>query len=479
MMRYFFIFILFLSSCASLTKQGEDALIEGEYDKALTLFERALNENKNDASAKEGLSKARAAWLQKKLIDVRLFRLSNNIGESESLLLQIINHENEWHIFPTGAAYATQGEEIEIFAIRIQNKIRNYLEKKNPIAAQLEYNRHSFILEKALQQNTAKLKNNIYDVGVRFCKDLENSLTQDDYYTNIWLSQTCKIWNISLKKIKTRNSVSFFKDVKVQTKINGFSNSLDQVLFESIVKAFNTSLWHDPDSNVTLNLDVRGNFSSKQNEMPVKRVKEYQVQIPYEEAVKRVKARKQPQTPGILDIITLLAGSNERVVDNNDGTETVYTTKYRIETRYHNYNAVEMKSFKSLDGSIVVKINDHTFATKIGSEFIFSSDRHAENFPDIGLTPNDPKFISDEDWLKTMSPQWTQKLSNELQQHWVDKFCLKISEDKSNLSEREKYFRCAYQISEVAPENLAQYYLKNWEISFNDWYRLVKEAQKI
>ncbi|WP_413944684.1 hypothetical protein [Bdellovibrio sp. HCB-162] len=71
---------LTMISCASLTKQGQEALEEGKYEKALSLFEQAYKNNSNDPDAREGLRKARQMWLERKLIDVRLLRLGRSLS---------------------------------------------------------------------------------------------------------------------------------------------------------------------------------------------------------------------------------------------------------------------------------------------------------------------------------------------------------------------------------------------------------------
>lgn len=466
-----------LISCASLTQRGQDALNEGQYEKALSLFERAYQQNSNDPDAREGRRQAQQMWLDRKLIEVRLLRLGSNFGDSEALLLKIIHNENDWQVFPSGAAFATQAEEVQLFAQRVRKRIDEYLQASNPLAAQYEFNRNSFILEKALSQNIATIKNDIYVRGNLFCKNMQKSLKGDEYYTGQWLQKTCMVWKVPVKLPNLKNSVVLFRDVKVKTAVQGMNSDLTQILNENVAKAFMQSKWHDPSGKVSLDLSVDGKFSSEQFETNVQRAKTYYVQIPYKETSKRIK--KTGNDSNALSLIGLLLGgisSQEQVYDNGDGTETVVTTKYRSEERVHNYSAVEMKALKTMQGKLQAGLDRQSFVMDLNERYSFLEDRHSENFADVGLKPTNPVFITDAQWVQTMSQSLIGDLSNKLQKSWIERFCLP-EPAKEPLSEREDAYRCGFQVSAAAPEKLRQFYLKTWQIKYEDWQELVRSSQ--
>ena len=467
--------MLFLSTaCTSLTEQGREALNKGEYDKALSLYQRAAR-SEDSPEAIQGLKKAQQAWIGQKLIDVRLFRLGNNIGASEELLLKLINNENEWQVFPTGAAFNTQSEEIQLFSQRIHKKINQELESSNPMLAQLLFKKNTVILEKALSDNLSNLENKIYDSGKKFCFTQEKSLKSDEYFSFLWLKQTCGIWKISLNEKIFQSSVRFFSDIKINSKVSGSTSSVSDLIQKSIEAAFIESKWFDPQGKAVLKLNVSGKLTSDQSEKAVDRVKDYTVKIPYEEVFTRIKKTNKDDLSSFIDLVSAISGNpvDERITDNGNGTETVRRTKYRNEERSHHYKAVEMQAYKKFDGSLTAFLGNQEFSTELGGEHIFKEDRHNENFPDIGLIPNSPAFISDEQWIKSISPSWIQELTTELQSHWVNAFCGDF-EKKNKLSQREQAHRCAFQITYSPPESLVQFYLKNWQISFADWKMLTE-----
>jgi len=474
--KYFFLIALSLItvSCATLTERGEEALAKGEYEKALSLFERAYQYDSDDPDAREGLRRAQQMWLERKLIDVRLLRLGSNFGDSEALLLRIIRNENNWQVFPSGAAFSTQNEEVKLFADRVVRRIDEYLKNSNPLAAQFEFNRNNFILEKALDQNTATIKNDIYVRGKSFCQAAQKSLKTEEYYTGQWFQKTCKVWKVPVTLPPLKNSVALFREVKVDTKVQGMAPDLGKILNENVTQAFMQSKWHDPAGKVTLNLSVGGKFKSEQFETEVPREKTYYVQVPYTESYRRTKETPKSET-GLTILASLLfkSSNNEHTYDNGDGTETVTVTKYRPEPRTYKYHAVEMKALKTLRGSLTAGLDKENFVMDLDERYSFLEDRHSENFPDAGLRPTQPVFITDAQWIQTTSQSYIAELSRKLQDSWIERFCSPEPNHES-LSEREDAYRCGYQIEVVAPEKLRQFYLKTWQIRYEDWLDLIK-----
>lgn len=468
-----------LMGCASLTQQGYNALEAGQYEKALTLFQQASSKNPQDGDAMEGLRKAQQEWINRKLIDVRLLRLSDNLRDSESLLLDIINKENEWQVFPSGVAFSTQKEEIQLFSKRVEERVEKLVQEKNPISAQVEFNKNHFILGEARSKNLSLLKNKIYSQGLRFCSNTYKALQSTEYYTLDWLKRTCAIWEVSLKNKPLKNSVALFKKITPKSALAPLDKDLQERLSTDIQSAFLQSKWYDPKGTAILELSIHGNFEKNYKETPVSRMALYTVQVPYKETYKRVKS---PQTKSnadsILTTLALLSGSSstsgETVVDNLDGTESVTVTKYRAEERKHYYQATEIQAEKSLKGKIEATLDKQGFSLDFQRKYSLLKDRSRENFPDAGLTPTNPVAISDADWIGSISKEIVTDVSDQLQKSWLDRFCSATT--KQELSERELHHRCAFQVTSAIPESLNQYYLKTWQISFLDWQNLTRKS---
>lgn len=469
----------FLMGCASLTQQGYNALEAGQYEKALTLFQQATSQSPQNGDALEGLRKAQQEWINRKLIDVRLLRLGDNLRDSESLLLDIINKENEWQVFPSGVAFSTQKEEIQLFSKRVEERIEKLVQEKNPVAAQVEFNKNHFIMGEARSKNLSLLKNKIYSQGLRFCAENYKNLQSTEYYTLEWLQETCSIWEVTLKDKPLKNSVALFKKVTPKSALAPLDKNLQDQLSADVQTAFLQSKWYDKKGTANLDLSIQGDFEKNYKETPVSRTAVYTIQVPYKETYKRVKTQKKSNADSILTMLTLLSGnssmSDEVVRDNLDGTETVSVTKYRAEERKHYYQATEISAEKVLKGKIEATLDKQGFQFDFQRKYSLLKDRSNENFPDAGLTPTNPIALSDADWISAISKEIISEVSDQLQKSWLDRFCGITT--KQPLSERELHHRCAFQVTATIPESLNQYYLKTWQISFLDWQKLTRKSK--
>ncbi len=466
-------FVFLISNCKSLSQKGYDALNESKYDEALSLFQRAITEDKNSSTAQQGLKTAQQSWIEKKLIEVRLLRLANNIGESESLLNQLISNENEWQVFPMGAAFSTQTEEVTLLADRIVKNIKTELENKNPIAAQVKFNSNRSLLINTLKQNTNPIEKALAESGQQFCMKLEKTILSNEYYTFRWLEKTCKAWNYSLKIKKTNNTVKLFKQIDIKSNMTGLNEADHESITSSIQEAFLKSKWFDVEGQAILPIQLSAEFKSQQSESVVQRLRHYTTQESYEEPVKRIKNVKDSENQSGVGLLLglLFSSGSSRVTDNHDGTETVYEKKYRPVQKNYSYEATEIFESKAINGKISTKLNDQIFETEISGQYFFKADKHNENFPEIGLTPENPKIISHGDWLKAISGGWIKKLTGELKILWITRFCSQL-EKNSSTSDREQIHRCAQQVEFDVPMILKDFYQKNYSITFENWQTL-------
>lgn len=347
--------LLCVSSCTTMLQQGNEALEAGKTEEALGIFQN-LVEKKNEPEAREGLRKAQQQWIERKLIDVRLLRLGENVGSSEALLKEIIQKQSQWQAFPAGAAYATQTEEVHLYSERVKDRIAKAIQAKNPLLAQFELNTHQFILSRALSENTASLKNSIFKEAEDFCKREAKQIKSSDYFKQLWLSQTCQIWGLSMKEKKTTSSVHFFKKLTPVFEIKNLDVKTNEVLSQHLQKAFQKSKWFKTDGAYDLKAELKGLYEAKVSEVPVHRTAIYYVDVPYEESYKRVRDVKEKNNSGFVSLLGLLfsSASSERVADNHDGTETVYVTKYRKESRSYPYEAIEINASKNLTGDQIL-----------------------------------------------------------------------------------------------------------------------------
>src|ERR1044072_9544649 len=112
-MRYLVLMALFLAACASLEKKADEAYTKGEFFAAASLYQQVVPSNPNNAVAIERLRTSRQQVIEKRLIEVRLLRMSENHQDALDKLKNVMADEAKWNVAPPGAAYSAQTEEIE------------------------------------------------------------------------------------------------------------------------------------------------------------------------------------------------------------------------------------------------------------------------------------------------------------------------------------------------------------------------------
>lgn len=471
---------MFVFSCTTMTEQGYEALEAGRTEEALSIFQKLTEKEDVPSEAREGLRKAQQQWIERKLIDVRLLRLGENIGGSESLLKEIVQRQTEWQSFPTRVAYATQMEEIQLYSERVKERIYNAVKQKNPLLAQFEYNTHQFILNKALTENTSKLQNQIFKEAEDFCNQESKQIQSTDYFKQIWLLGTCRIWGLKLKEKKVSSSVRFFKNIVPKIQIQNLDQKETDVLSQHLTKAFQNSKWYKPDGAFDLLAELKGEFTSEVKEKDVIRTARYFVDVPYEETYKRVRDVKEKNESGFGALLGVLfsSSSSERVTNNGDGTETVHVTKYYKEKKDYPYKVVEVRASKNLDGEIVYSLDRQSMSYKVAEVWSLLEDRHKENFGEAGLKPHTPVIPSHEQWLASLGDNLIEKLTDSLQTEWINRFCMTLNSVKSTDPKfDEMIHRCGYQINGVIPTVMNQYYLDKWKIGYNDYRSIIVSAE--
>jgi hypothetical protein len=149
----------------------------------------------------------------------------------------------------------------------------------------------------------------------------------------------------------------------------------------------------------------------------------------------------------------------ERIYDNHNGTETVYTTEYRTVEKQYGYSVVQVSAQKNIQGKVSAALNDQIFNTDFIDAYQFRADRHDQNFPEAGLKPQQPRVISHQEWLSAIAP--------------ITLFCFEPLK-KTTISEREQMHRCAEQVEIGVPVTLQEFYKLNHEVTFEGWKSIVR-----
>jgi hypothetical protein len=459
------------SGCASDIQKATTLYRDGQNDEALIVIERGLKANPENSEAKAIRTSIRSRWIDDKLIQVRLMRLGGNIGESETLLRTVILRQNEWQVFPSGAVFSTQSEEISYLARRVRELIAKAVSEKKPLLAQWLLNSNRTLLEDTLKTDVTQLQLQIQNVGKSFCSAESKNLTNDEFYGYRFLKAKCSMWGYDIPGRRFKNSVQLFGRLNFEFEVVGLSSELQTIVREAISKPFEKSHWYDEQSLQVLSLNLSGAFNSTIGSERIRRSQEYSVSVPYQHEEVRPKSTKSTSNGLLFQVLGALLVGSDQTRDNGNGTETVVSTRYRQEPRVHNYDA--SKFYQNIKVNWRVKaslLKNSQFMFDIKDNYKNISYEHNENFPAGNLAPEKRKIITNSNYLETFSSRIRQEASEQLSQHWIGQFCHDIEfqtpEAKTSPGRNEQVQRCLWGAIESAPGFAENWLLQTYGIDF-------------
>lgn len=467
-----------LVSCTSTKEIVKHYLQENKPDEALTLIDRHVEKSPDDLEAQAIQRSARLKWMEKSLIDIRLFRLGGNLNKSEQLLKDVLLKQNNWQVYPTGAAYSTQREEIDFLSKRIKEQFLNAITNNKPLQAQWLYHQNGSLLRDTLKTNTQDMNVSAQNLGRKFCLEEISRIKSTDHYTYKFIHDTCRIWTMKVPHKDTRNSVALYSAPKVRLEISQLSEPLQRKFVPSFEKAFSQSFWHDSKSTKILEMNMKGNFRSAASSSDVSLVADYFVSVPYTETFRR--SKREPATSNIgafFEVLSALSAPRESVRDNGDGTETVTVTKYKQEQRTYPYNAKRFQQDLNIAWNIESKLNGQKLAFDFEDNYSKISFEHNENFPSAGLTPSSPQIITEEKYIEMMGEKLILDMRRKLSESWHQQFCkdqdLKAIKSAA-LSSAEQVFRCLHGSPDNIPGFAETWMIEKFGVTHDQWKILAK-----
>lgn len=464
--------ILPLSGCMTTAERAYEALSKDEIDKGLALANQAVAERAELPENQEVLKQARTKWINRKLIDVRLFRLSENFVQSEAILMQLIKNQSDWQVFPSGVAFATQAEELKQFDERLNEKLREGLNKERPV---LVYSQIKKVKEQYgyyLNKDYSKLLDAAKKIAEKQCLEKSKSLSENEYY-QIWVwKKNCSLFNIGTTFTKTSSPVKLFSHLQIVAP-DSLNSEIDfeiikEQIDESLNSSFKKSKWADENSTQNMDLKIEGSLTNLINESPVKRYQDYTVSVPYEYEEIQPKQNRSSVSSFFHLLGTIDSPTRER--DNGDGTVSITKTGYREDPRIYYYKATEVRQIIKLDWKAHLSLEKKEVAIQFKEQYEKSSDEHGENQSLMGLFPKKRILIKIPDWLNLVLPNLSNQFYKKLSEEWEMGFCEPLTGIKE--APAESILRCAYGAEKNFPTNVDFYFNDKIGLSLAEWKKL-------
>lgn len=422
--------VCLLSACSSLQRAAKKHLERGEYEAALTLYTEILKEtNPNNASALEGLRQTREGIISRRLIAIRFARLAQNLGQAIESLRRLLEDEKKWEVYPAGAVFSTQREEIEEAFHHFSNVIDAHLDAGRPVLARLFFEKFKevFWQGKSLPA-TQSLWKRIDQSGRKSCMVFTQGVTPASFYFRNFVERYCRYWSIENaiggETRDKKDLPGFYKSVALDCKISNFPAEIGiGFLKEKFQSALEKSPYYDPLAKEALAVGLYGQFRSSLNETPVSLDHGYSVREPYTEYVKVKKKRQLPyqelvqisSTPVIMAPVTKYRAE--------EYYEQEPVTKFREVPKIHRFEGIGYKQDLILLINGKVQIGNHEMPINLYEADHREGVAHDTDLPAIGLFKKRKEVFETISWLKDKSHLLEFSLAERLDNQWFDLYC--------------------------------------------------------
>lgn len=418
----YFSFLL-LASCQSLLNEGQDLYNKGLYSEALQKLEQAEREDPHDTEVKLWLAKARQAYIDRKLIEVRFLRQGENHDSALEKLEDILRKQAVWSIRYNSAISSTQETEIKEANKYLYDKIKSSFNKGKPTVIrwiEQEY-------EKTLSGGEAKklldfLQPKMLVQGQKKCKELKTTVGPQDFFYAESVTDFCELWGENDKIILDQTDPTRCYDLSFTDKIANLSSGEIQIsgLKQKLKEAFSRSLFYSNYGTTKINTTLEGSIDYSRKSYLVSRIAYYQE--PY----------------------TAYETKTEPIYDNLGTGGPKYKTTHVPVTKYKRvaYPYQVLKYDETLKIGITTKTNllNQSFSLSEDMDESNSTESSSLSFPKASLYPKNPKFLDLSSLVEDFGNEMETRFSQSLQNYWETLYC--SSKERNLVSKNEKIHRC-------------------------------------
>ena len=462
-------FLLYTAlSCSSLHKNAETLMEGEEFEEAAKVYVQILDSAPRDAKAIVGLKKARTNWIDRKLIDVRMLRLSEQAVPATELLGKIIQFEREWQFYPEGAVQFTQQEETKFAVQLISAQIDAWQARGHLLKARVYLEAHTPIFATpALIERFENLSGQLKQAAQEQCDSYKSHIKPSLPHLANFAKRYCGSWGISFDAgfdvVKAR-AASLFRGVKIIAKrFSGISEALQAHGHESFVKEFQATAWYDSEASLSLPVEVNAEFTQDHGKTVEEAVHSYTVQVPYTKMIPQF--RVVPRTR-YQQFCTAHGCTSIPFMTYTYETYTIPVTKYRDDPRqlkYDRWRHTQTLSFQAEMFSLVGGAEARAVHTKTEND---TDTEHLHNIPDVRLYPDPLSLLDPLNWLQKQFDEAAHKWGGALSRGWIQRYC-NASEATIDAETLAEYvFRCLREEQDPQPSFADTWYKEKFGATY-------------
>ncbi|MGZ3724058.1 MAG: hypothetical protein ACXVA9_14040 [Bdellovibrionales bacterium] len=468
---------LSLAACGSLEKKANKQFEDGQFAAAAGLYEKVLAKDPGNGQAQERLQQSRQHILEDRLIAVRQLRMSENFSEALTRLDETIAQEAAWKLSPTGAAYSTQTEEVEMLFRWFNTQILNDLKDGKYLRAKIFEDKYKGIFQSGeLRRKEMYLATQISSHGAQHCEQLKS--TAQGNYAREFVNRYCIYWGKAESDTKraafkpARGFETGYSKIDLAGKIEGIPELALTNLSSELLDGLKKTPFFDP-SGGALKVNIQGSFVSEYKEHPTIAMHSYQVQVPYQVMVTVPYSDSEPFTNYRSKIDPATGHTTQEAF-----TDYRSVTKYRqdVETRYRSeerslpYPTTDYTLHFLLAAKVQLNLDHVPHTLPLDEQLDLNGSYHDINNPAIGLRPKPKQVPTEVDWLRQHFMLASEVLVSQITNAWDTKYC-NVPVNLQSTTQIEGVMKC------LKGSNRTHDFVENWfKAKFGLPYKVVGQT---
>jgi hypothetical protein len=459
--------------CSSLKSKAKDFLQAGAYDQAVSLYQSAVEKDPSDVEARAGLQQARTLYIDKKLIETRMARLSGNPQNAMDLLLDIVQKEKLWQFAPVGQVASTQEEETGEALRFLAQKSQQSVATDRPLVALYYFKHYGPIFETSPGAYSASLKR-MQVQGYGQCASLGKLREKSRPYFAQFVQRLCAQWGREqkdLKLIETEIAKTLFSGFELKNTMAHLDAALKSEFHALLQQTFRETSWYHPNAAATLPMQIEGTYNQQHSQTPETLIHNYSVMEPYT-AYEPVKKRRTVPYPDS-QMNCFYDSKNQQQCATNpvtryreeEYTETEPLTRYREVPRTFPYTATYHRQILEVAIDSKVKFPAEMLSVAHQDKAERVGHQHHLNRPDIGLKPAKPDLLDTNAWFRDQAKRFSEKVRTSADEYWVALYCKPSAGAGSLAATGEQALRCLANKSAGAPAFAEQWYQTHFGIT--------------
>lgn len=470
-------------ACNSLHKNAEILMQGEEYGEAAKVYSQILNQDPNDAKAIVGLKKARTNWIDRKLIDVRMLRLSEQAGPAAELLKQIIEREREWQFYPEGAVQYTQEEETQLAVRFVTAQVEAWRTKGYLLQARAFLQiYHPVFATPALVKRYEAIGGQLAASANEQCLGFKQDLAPSQPYFATFAKRYCDSWGVSVDPgfdiAKVRGAV-LFNGIQISGTAETIPKALQTRGQQRLLSAFQRTAWYDSEGAAPLAVQINAAFASDHTKTIEHTVHSYTVQVPYTVMIPQM--RTIPHTT-YTKSCNAYGCITTPLTTYTYETYMVPITRYREDPRQFPYDRWRHHQLLIFHAEVSASV-EGTDAQSVHTQKTDDTDtEHPHSVPEIGLYP-DPLTLPDPlQWLERQIDATADEWRQSLGQAWVRRHCATPESTATGSALADYVFRCLREPQRTLPTFINVWFQQRFDAGHEDvekWLARVDHAPRL